>query len=95
MITPPKRQERLGRIYVADFYAEHHRENIVETLYQIEFFPVRVEHHRDAGAFMMIGFSREFDLIEVGTELPFYELQPKQTDDGKQVISVIRKTKEG
>lgn len=84
-------KKRIGRVFVLTSMYYHHGENIANTLAQIKFLPLRVEHRADMDAFELSGISNAFDEIGYGDAVPMYELQIRNTDDGTEYVKCVRK----
>jgi len=63
---------RFGRIYVSARIPNV--DVVIDALYKIRFFPVRVEYLFVENRFEMIGYSERFAKIPPGERYPTYEL---------------------
>lgn len=82
-------KKRLGRISISKQITISHMDNIKNTLAAIRFFPYRVEFLAHADCFDMIGESEQFDEVEQGIAVPFYELKVR-TNPGGDVVHAVR-----
>jgi hypothetical protein len=60
------------------------------TFAHIAFFPVDIHYDFEKDVMIFKGFSKFFDVIEEGEQLPYYEILFKDRPDGSQDLTINR-----
>ena len=69
-----------GTIYVSDRLVNEHPEDLFEIFQQIEFLPIKIIDSDNVVKYM--GYSRNFELVKKGEQVPVYEVDVVMTIDG-------------